>query len=274
MVAITRTPRLSLPGPRIIAAMGGAAAALAVLATPVGVLESAVGRTGLPSLLAAAEPPLGWTARVAMMLVLGGLVAAILHALAKLTTPAPRRHVRVARNEPWEALDAAPNQRRADAHPDAPPRPPVLAMRDLGTPFLDVVAERIDDVPAASKAAPRLDPVETQPLPADLDQPLAAFDRAAIPAVPATPVPPVRPLYRPEPVAGERIEAFALTPMIDDDRGGMHARRIEPAEAEASIQGLLDRLDAGIARRASPREAPPAAIESALASLRQMAARA
>lgn len=31
--------------------------------------------------------------------------------------------------------------RRADAHPDAPPRAPILAMRDLGAPFMDVAPE-------------------------------------------------------------------------------------------------------------------------------------
>ena len=40
-----------------------------------------------------------------------------------------------------------PVLRRADAHPDAPPRRPVFANSDLGTPFLDVKAEPIVETP-------------------------------------------------------------------------------------------------------------------------------
>ncbi|MBJ6121551.1 hypothetical protein JAO74_07080 [Sphingomonas sp. BT553] len=56
-------------------------------------------------------------------------------------------------------LGDAPIVRRADAHPDAPPRWP-LTMAEIGTP-----------------------PPREQELPTDLDQPLARFDPYAIPTM-------------------------------------------------------------------------------------------
>ena len=72
--------------------------------------------------------------------------------------------------------DGALVVRRADAHPDAPPRRP-LSLADLGG------------------IAP----------PSDLDTPLSAIDPDAIPSVPRAPVRPVAPL-----ASGERLQIFAL----------------------------------------------------------------
>ncbi len=65
--------------------------------------------------------------------------------------------------------------RRADAHPDAPPRKPMSAA-DLGTPMMEV------GVGAAR---------DERPIPVDLDLPLAAFDPKAILPSPMTPARPV-----------------------------------------------------------------------------------
>lgn len=77
--------------------------------------------------------------------------------------------------------------RRADAHPDAPPRRP-LSLADLGG-----IA-----------------------LPSDLDTPLSAIDPDAIPPIPREPVRPVAPL-----ASGERLQIFALAvpsaPVADGD---------------------------------------------------------
>lgn len=215
-------------------ALGGAlglAVAAAVAVMPSALLESLVMASNLPAVLAAAEPPLGVTARVSLLLVAGGGVA--LFAGFALWLLFGNRTI---------ALGQAPSDpdvpqvRRADSHPDAPPRPPVRAHRDLGAP------------PPA--AAPE------RPLPADLDAPLAAFDPAAIPDVPRAPVPTVAPLVRferPQLIdPGDRFETFDLAPA---------AAAIEPT---ATLHALLDRLERGIARRPHP-------IDQALGDLRRLA---
>lgn len=67
---------------RWIAPVGGAVAALAVVllfvVLPATVLEDWVWRSGLPSLIGAAEPPLGTTARAVLALAGGALAGAVI----------------------------------------------------------------------------------------------------------------------------------------------------------------------------------------------------
>ncbi|MES2753572.1 MAG: hypothetical protein V4659_02795, partial [Pseudomonadota bacterium] len=108
---------------------------------------------------------------------------------------------------------------RQAARRDAPPRAPLFANRDLGTPFLEIKAPTED---------PDAPPVE-QPLPADLDQPLAAFDPGAMLAVPLPPTPAVAPLVRPQLIdPGDRFETFELTPLA---RPAPLSLRVPPATA-------------------------------------------
>ena len=201
---------------RWIAPVGGAVAALAVVllfvALPATVLEDWVWRSGLPSLIGAAEPPLGTTARAVLALAGGALAGAVTwSALFLLFGPggllAPRA----------DSSDGVPVLRRADAHPDAPARRP-LSAADL---------EDDDDTMFArpvTGASPPPPPVE-QPIPADLDLPLAAFHPGALPPVPLTPVRPVPPLRVPAKPAAE-----------------------EPA-APPTIESLIDRLERVTRRR-------------------------
>jgi hypothetical protein len=136
------------------AALVGAAAAAALLATPVGLLEMIVASSGFSEALPAAAPPLGLTARLLMAgfaaLLAIGLLAMLRRdppvaddeweedgrggrvqgankmgfAFSKLTALARGRAMPVAEPD-------APTLRRADAHPDAPPRPPIFASRDF-----------------------------------------------------------------------------------------------------------------------------------------------
>jgi len=186
-----------------------------VLLVPIAWLESLAWRSGLSALLPMAEPPLGATARGVLALGGGVATAAIVWAALFLLWGTdgllvPRR--------------TTPAVRRADAHPDAPPRPP-LTVAELGEPLL----------PTAPPPAPA-----EQAIPADLDQPLAAFDPASIPAVPREPVravpPLVAPRLAPELAQGERIETFDLSPRT-------------PGDAQPSIEQLLRRLELGTARR-------------------------
>lgn len=295
----------------VIAIFTALTVALVIALLPVWRIEAAVEASGLPALLPAAAPPLGMTARVALMLAAATLIAGPLWIGLWLLLPAKRRR---------RAANAEPSVRRADAHPDAPPRPPVRATRDLGKPFLDP-----------------LDPVETEiDLPRDLNTPMAIFDPAAVPPVPAAPAQAVRPLFRPTPAPVDEptldTDAFfappvatapeqeapvpptPVEPVVPDQRpveapepvnAAAEPEPAEPEQAETaepdvapepepaphepdiappepaplpSLDALLDRLDEGLQRRRSAEierqeaaKAQSTGLASALGALRRMA---
>jgi len=131
---------MNLPLAPLIALVAGGLAALGVAMIPVPALESLVMDSGLPSVLAMAEPPLGMTARLAVALGSGAFVGAFMWLSAFILLGS--RGLTIGGDaEPVDSEEVAvPVLRRADAHPDAPPRPPLLATRDLGRPFLEVSA--------------------------------------------------------------------------------------------------------------------------------------
>ena len=108
--------------------------------------------------------------------------------------------------------DYVPAVRRSDRHPDAPPRRPLLAA-ELGAP----------------PPPPSEDDEEERTLPADLDQPLAAFDPDSMRAVPREPMP--------------------IAPMHEPDVEEKGARLPPPDPQNDSIESLLDRLERDAARR-------------------------
>lgn len=133
----------------LTALAGGTIAALGVVVAPAGLLEALVVRLGLPALLPAAAPPLGGTAR--MMIAAGafiGVALAVGVLMTILTQLVGRKPRRAADPDPAPEFltfagyeGEAPALRRADAHPDAPPRRPIFAGADLGTPFQDIRAK-------------------------------------------------------------------------------------------------------------------------------------
>ncbi len=292
---------MNLPIAPVIAGLLGGAVAVGALAVPMPVLEALVMDSGLPAILSAAEPPLGFTARAIVALGAGGAVA--LFSWFALFVLIGGRAVTIGDTEELD-YDAVPTPvlRRADAHPDAPPRPPLLATRDLGRPFdafrtpADVV-QIVEEVEMAEEiAAPIIEPVPAapieQPLPVDLDQPLAAFDPDAMPEVPLAAPVALPPLSRsPKPPVfeeTERFEVFELpTPVRPEPRPVSLVSRddaITRPETEASVHALLERLERGVLRRSlapapapSPRverRARERGLEDALVTLRNMARRA
>lgn len=288
MVALAFANRMKLNRwPVLVAGGAGLVVAGVMLAVPTAWLERGVIESGIAAIVSAAEPPLGTTARILVSLGGGIAVAAVILFGLNLL---------LGRAAPGGAAAAGPRMsvRRADAHPDAPPRAPLLATRDLGVPFLDVRAPVEDGVepeplvletpvaalplpPPDAPIAPIAPPAE-RPIPTDLDLPMAAFDPAAVPDVPAQPVR-VPPLIRPTPrpavlEIGERIETFELTPVQRAAPSAMDEAPIatpEPdpvpadppitrPETDATIHALLERLERGVGRRASASEqaAPPA----------------
>lgn len=241
---------MNLPLAPIVAALVGVGVAGACVVMPAASLEELVMASGLPAILSAAEPPLGMTARLMLAAGAGGLFAIfswfglfLMFGTRGFTIGKPGSD------------DSLPNLRRADAHPDAPPRAPLLATRDLGTPFLEVTAPpkaeakpdpfaRLEPLFApepvaaveplfAPAPAPVAEQVAEAPLelereiPIDLEQPLAAFDPDAIPNIPMPPPVTVPPL-RPRPAvfdSSERFETFELTPV----RRSPPPPRLQPA---------------------------------------------
>lgn len=275
MVAYPIPKRLKLPLTPAFAASIGVSVALACMLMPSDVLEIMILDSGIPALLPAAQPPLGWTARTALAMVAGGGAAAAAwlaaflllggEGVVRIAVPRlpalPSLPARVKRAKTTIDPDATPVPvlRRADAHPDAPARAPLLATRDLGTPFLDV-------------RAPQAKPVERD-LPHDLDAPLSDFDPHAIPEVPAEPVRAVAPLQAvPNPAVpedGERFEAFELRPPVQPP---LSQPPIAAPRTDATIHALLDRLERGVSTR-KPAGPLPIEVDDALGELRRLATR-
>ena len=283
MVTLARTERLKLPLAPALAIAGGLLIAVAMLVLPTALLERLVVASGFPSVIAAAQPPLGLTARIALGLILGGGFMAF--ACIALSLLFGDRTLNLAK--------AGTVLRGTDIHPDAPPRPPLFAARDLGTPFLEVKAP-VDGAAPVARDPLDMTPIE-QELPRDLDRPLSDFDPGAIlmdplPAaenlaplaptveavleesviepVAADPIPLPRPaLFDP----GDRFETFELTPtrpipLPTALRADPIAPVVEAAieeivtpvaapepvvapETEATVHDLLARLERGIASR-------------------------
>lgn len=297
---------MNLPIAPVIAGVLGGAVALGVLVVPMSVLEGLVMDSGLPAVIAATEPPLGFTARFIMAFGAGASVALFSWFAAFVLLGS--RTLTIGDGEETDLdLDAVPTPvlRRADAHPDAPPRPPLLATRDLGRPFdafrtppdITKIEEEIEEI-AIEVAAPVQEPLAIapieQPLPVDLDQPLAAFDPDAMPEVPlAAPValPPLSRSARP-PVfeETERFDVFELpAPVRPEPRPISLVSRedaITRPETEASVHALLERLERGVLRKGVATAAAPSpstrverrarerGLEDALITLRNMARRA
>lgn len=304
MVANPHRQRLILPVAPLGGAAFGAITAIACALVPGGILDRLILRSGIPAVIAAAEPPLGMTARIVLALMGGGTIALLVW-FALFLVLGSRTLVLggdVAAQADPDTGDDVPVLRRADAHPDAPSRRPVFANRDLGTPFLEVRARLATDGVEGSESAPAPLPMSHAPvdLPVDLDLPLSAFDLGAIgtrvhptplPSLATTPPPPTIPplvsfaerrqIFEPT----ERFETFELTPMVRPDAAAptepRHAPQREPRDTQATITALLERLERGVTHRnASP---PSPAVKRAgagedrlnetLGTLRRMATR-
>jgi hypothetical protein len=115
-----------------VAVLAGVAVAFVAFAMPGDLLTGLVSASGLPSVLAAAEPPLGLKARAGVGLA-GALAAFVLvFALLRLLDRSGFEKPRPEAAPPEEA--DLPRLRRRDVHPDAPVRRPISAARDLGEP--------------------------------------------------------------------------------------------------------------------------------------------
>ncbi|MET3827176.1 hypothetical protein ABIC16_002869 [Sphingomonas sp. PvP055] len=253
-------PKRVIPVAPIVGSMVGAVAAVAFALLPMALVEDVVLDSGIASVVAAAAPPLGFTARL-LLVVLGGgglgMIAWLATYLLLGPSDAPIAGdgfvLKPAREEP----DDAPILRRADAHPDAPSRPPLRADRDLGARLLDVappsgpaVGDRAP-APVADVDRPAAF-VAGRAMPDDLDQPLAAY------AVVDPPAP------------------TAVAPNRDDPAETIHALldRLERVLQRTPAAPVALRDGTPIAPAASPANGShPGAFEDTLATLRALAIR-
>ncbi|RKE45945.1 MULTISPECIES: hypothetical protein [unclassified Sphingomonas] len=243
--------------PIVGAIAGGVIAAAGVMLSSGDALEALVSDTGIAALIPMAAPPLGATARAILALGAGALIAAILwSSLYLLFGPGGV----FAGARPRE--DGVPVIRRADAHPDAPPRKPMSAA-DLGTPLMEV------GVAGATDGAAR----DERTIPADLDLPLAAYDPKAMRPVPMEPARPVAPLAQPTMVA----PVIEMSPTAEPDTfvTAPVPKPVEPPVVETSQPVEEVSAPTPIARplRAQAEPTTPPTIETLLQRLEQGALR-
>jgi len=154
--------------------------------------------------------------------------------------------------------------RRADAHPDAPPRDPIFASRDLGEPFMDV------GVVAPPAAEPDRDadgdwwPEATIP---DADYVELPEDAVLHPAEPVAAALAEAPAAEPAVETAEMSPVVAETPVVPETPAAPHP-------GATSISAMMERLSAGLERRAAvPPRDPTPALRDALAELNRLAER-
>lgn len=246
MTASTRSMR-ALGGPLDlgVAALSAVSVAFLAFAMPDALFASLVSASRLPELIAAAAPPLGMTARYAVMAAGGALafllVWSLLRALDGSAAEAPAA----------EADPDAPRLRRADTHPDAPARRPIFAGADFGEPAGDIF-ELDSPAPLSVGLQEPAEPEWTAPArerefqaEPDAGQPEPSPASAA--RLPRFMVP-----EAPEPVAERNpVLSAAQKKPFDLDRLPQGS-----APAADSIGSLMGRLERGLAER---EEIPPAA---------------
>jgi hypothetical protein len=227
MATLPNSGARSSGGQSLNLAMAGLAAlslAFFTYAMPDDLFSSLIARSGLPGLVAAAEPPLGMKARGAVIAAVAVLVFALVLLLFRAIDRISARPARAAADS---AEAEAPRLRRADAHPDAPSRRPLLAGRDLGD---YVEPEDEDDYFDPPPAEEKFADLEVSALPGFLAGDEAEATEAEVEDVPVSYVPPAR----------EDSDIDALVSQLPDlgETGG-----------NESISELMQRLESGLSER-------------------------
>ncbi len=223
--------------------MAALAAAFVAFAMPADLLAELVGASGLPSLLSAAEPPLGFKARIAIgARRRASPCSAWSSCCCACSTGAARRDRGPA---PAEVEPAAPRLRRRDFHPDAPARRPIFAARDFGEPA--------PPCPPPPSWLAEAEPEQARPEPEPEPEPAEARPEAALP----------KPEPEPAPEPADAGSA-SLAELMERLERGLARRRARPAPASPP--------PAAPAPQVFP-EAGDDRLQSAIDSLQRLAAR-
>jgi hypothetical protein len=246
-----------------VAALAGLAAAFVAFAMPADLLGQLVSATGLPHLLAAAEPPLGLKARGAIGIAGAGAAFGLAYMLMRLLDKSGRERAR----PEFETDEDRPRLRRRDLHPDAPVCRPISATRDCGEPA-PPPQQRPEPVPVWSTEPVQPMEVDEQPAPAWSAEPEEALE--------------LRDHHAPAWLA-EREPESEPEPLAQEPESRPEAVN------DASLPDLMRRLEQGLARRrtrevfAQAPQQPPAPqvfpeadddrLQSAIESLQRFASR-
>lgn len=201
-------------------------------------------------------PPVGNGGRLALAIGMT-TIAALLAGLAALAFPGPRGAVTRLLQRRGSADDVLP-RRRADAHPDDAPRPPIRAGRDLPEGGLGPL------VPQTSETLP--DPVETA-VDAAAEEELILADLAPVDYAPDDGD---APWLQPAEIAGRVIPDAAdtsLGAMVARFEAGLERRR-------AVVDGAADGAPPTLAASAEGPVEVDFALEAALSTLSRMTRRA
>ena len=269
------------------AAIGGGVAAAAI---PLDMLELAVRASGLPTYVPAAAPPLGDTALLGFVgfaaLLASGAVALLLawqrHRAAKRQedetmgfmtskfsglfrkdTQRIEAEAAVELEEP--TVELAPAVRRSDAHPDAPPRAPLVVSRDLAGEASPILGEEprgpiVEDITGLSM--PRVpEPLPWEAIETEMNRLLGGAS--------------FRPANEPTPAAPQ---ADMAEPSISElterlERGFARLRGVDEAGIERSAP---EAPEAQLMSEEEDAETPaaPTDLDMALAALRNITAKA
>ncbi|MFN3387556.1 MAG: hypothetical protein ACK40O_01390 [Allosphingosinicella sp.] len=235
-----------------IAALAAVSACFVAYAAPDWRLFQLISALRLNDIVPALDPPLGNKIRLAFMAGAAAIAFAGAFALMQLVDRIDARRRGTAQPVP-EVL----RLRRADVHPDAPARRPILAGRELGEPE---PAEAADAGPQAAEAAEA--PPALEPAAAEIPEFLAVRQPdEPEPAEPAEAGP--EPLELTEPVPLLRAKPTARMPEPEQQQPEQSAQPSEPDEEEGEAQSaapegddegeslskLMRRLESGIGRR-------------------------
>ncbi len=265
----------NLPFAPIAAVTFGIVFAILVFNTPDWRLERLVGATGLASVLPAAKPPLGSTARTLLSLLtaLGGsgLLWAIMRPIESMIHARRMAASRAkARGSFIPAADIQMDEKPEWAQRSG--RSPIFAEHELGAPFM------------SDEALSKGEELLLEPLPEsrsvgdrDVEAPAAAIDlsdwqideEAVLVAPPVKPLSPVVPLSESAASLEAPVDASA-EPVFAEPRP-VSATKALPINDEVSLSELMKRLEKALDRRtAQGRSAADAPLAGNIASLHEL----
>lgn len=269
------------------AAIGGGVAAAAI---PLDMLELAVRASGLPAYVPAAAPPLGETARLgfiglaallasgAVVLVLAwqsrraakrqedetmGFMTSKFSGLFRKDTQQIEADAVVELEEP--TVELAPAVRRSDAHPDAPPRAPLVVSRDLAGEASPILGEEprgpiVEDITGLTM--PRVpEPLPWEAIESEMNRLLGSSASRSS----AVQVPHFHQTDMAEPSISELTERL--------ERGFARLRGGETAESESFTPEVAE-PQSDIEDHDAAEPLVPSDLDAALAALRNITARA
>jgi len=220
-----------LPLAPVFALLFGTAFAIVVAAMPDWRFEQAVGWTGLGSMLSVARPPLGLKARLLAVMLVFALIAILVWfavtAVERLLAPqAPQE-------DDDEFLDLAAFAETLP--PLDKPRRPIFADKELGAPFMS--DEALRTVPVV---LPEVTAAPDTPTP-----PVVDHVEAVEPVIAGS-----------EQLSGEVVDLEMPLDVAEFDLP-LPPQDFAAIPGESSIDTLIRRLEAGMARRAGPRPPSP-----------------